>query len=84
MFYGMIQQYINSMTPEQLQSLAYSKGVFLTQEEVRTLIYLVKTEHVDVSDQASVYAFINKVEKATSKEHAMLLHDLYAQYGGFL
>ncbi|SDI33546.1 DUF2624 family protein [Natribacillus halophilus] len=84
MYEHMIQEYINHMTPEKLQALAHRKGVSLTHEEARTLVHLVRTEYVDFSDQESVYAFINQVEKATSKDHAMLLHDLYQKYGGYL
>ncbi|WP_160141523.1 DUF2624 family protein [Salicibibacter halophilus] len=80
----MIQQYIANMTPQQLKALAQNKGVFLSDDEVQKLVHLIQTEQVDFTDQASVFAFINKVEKTTSQEHAMLLHDLYQKYGGFL
>ncbi|QQK75861.1 DUF2624 family protein [Salicibibacter cibarius] len=84
MNFQMIQQYVKNMSPQQLQALAHSKGYFLTDHEVQKLVHLIQTEHVDFADQASVFAFINKVEKTTSQEHAMLLHDLYQKYGGFL
>ncbi|WP_265181967.1 DUF2624 domain-containing protein [Geomicrobium sp. JCM 19055] len=78
---GIIQQYIKNMSPQQLVSMAHERGIDITIDEASKLLHLARTEKVNLKDQASVYAFINKVEKATSKEHAMLLHDLYAQFG---
>ncbi|AXF54712.1 DUF2624 family protein [Salicibibacter kimchii] len=84
MNFQMVQQYVKNMPPHQLKALAHSKGFFLTDDEVQKLVHLIQTEHVDFTDQASVVAFINEVEKTTSQAHAMLLHDLYQKYGGLL
>ncbi|GAK04197.1 hypothetical protein JCM19037_2582 [Geomicrobium sp. JCM 19037] len=80
MWMGLINQYVKNMSPQELQSMAASRGVQLTYEEADKLLYLARTEKVNLKNKASVYAFIDKVEKATSKSHAMLLYDLYAQY----
>ncbi|BAB05106.1 DUF2624 domain-containing protein [Halalkalibacterium halodurans] len=80
----MVNQKLNSLTAPELLQLAKQYGIPLTGNQAKDVIAILRSESVDVGNEAQVKRLIERLQQETDPQLAQTINQLLTQFSHLL
>ncbi|MCL7747221.1 DUF2624 domain-containing protein [Halalkalibacter alkaliphilus] len=85
---GIMQQIVNnrvnSLTVNELLSLASQYNITLTRQQAEKVISILRSEHIDVANQAQVQRIIHRLQTEVDPYVSSVVQQLLQQFSQYL
>ncbi|MDT8861761.1 DUF2624 domain-containing protein [Alkalihalobacillus sp. MEB130] len=80
----LVNNKINSLTPGELLNLANQYNIQLTQQQAEKVISIIRSEQIDVANQAQVQRMIQRLQTEVDPYVSSVIQQLLQQFSQYL
>ncbi|WP_088102493.1 DUF2624 family protein [Halalkalibacter urbisdiaboli] len=80
----LINQKVNSLTPQDLLDLASQHQIQLNQQQAEKVVSIIKSEKIDVANQDQIHHVLNRLQNEIDEHVSNVINQLLQQFSHYL